>query len=85
LNNASTTISKELLAARMATNSATNNFEINVERITAPYKVFCKRNSKLETNDTTISLDAKQGDLIELKTSVACEERFHKKLLHLML
>jgi hypothetical protein len=75
------TISKGVTAAaRMATNSATNNFEINVEQGTAPYKVFVNGIQKLETNDTTISLDAKQGDLIELKTSVACEGTVSQKI-----
>ena len=64
----------------MATNSATNNFEINVEQGTAPYKVYVNGIQKLETNDTTISLDAKQGDLIELKTSVACEGTVSQKI-----
>lgn len=78
------TISKGVTAsARISTNAISNNIAINVEQGTAPYKVFVNGIQKIETSATDISVNANQGDLVEVKTAVACEGVVSQKIVGL--
>lgn len=75
------TIPKGVTAsARIATNSTSNLISVNVEQGTAPFKIFVNGIQKLETTDNNFSIEASQGDLIEVKTALACEGIVSKKI-----
>ena len=59
------------LTGKIAAKAAT--VSVNIEEGTAPYRVFVNGIEKLLTSSTDFNVEAKQGDLVEVKTAVACE------------
>jgi endonuclease I len=53
--------------------SISGKVSFDIEQGTAPFKVFINDKMTLETHSKTFDIDAKHGDLIEVKTTVACE------------
>ncbi|NLP57181.1 endonuclease [Lutibacter sp. B1] len=53
---------------------------INIEQGTAPYQIFINGEQLFETLSSSFTIDAKQGDLIEIKTAIDCEGVFAKTI-----
>ncbi|WP_162880000.1 choice-of-anchor tandem repeat GloVer-containing protein [Lutibacter oceani] len=57
-----------------------NKASIAIEKGTAPYNVLVNGKNVLNTFSTSIEVDVKHGDLIEVKTAVLCEGVFSKNI-----
>ena len=57
-----------------------NKVTIDIAQGTPPFDVLVNGIEVLQTNNTSFSIDAISGDLIEVKTNVACEGVFSKKM-----
>lgn len=53
--------------------SVSGKVSFNIEQGTAPFKVFVNDKITLETYSNTFDIDAKHGDLIQVKTTIPCE------------
>ncbi len=60
---------------------STNQVVVDISEGTAPFEVLVNGTSKFQTNQTNFTVDAVQGDLIMVKSSVACEGIFSKTIL----
>ena len=59
---------------------ASNKISITIEQGTAPYIVLVNGVEVLVTNNSSFSIDIKQGDLVQVKTNVVCEGIYSKKI-----
>jgi len=57
-----------------------NKATVQIEKGTAPYKVFVNGEVLFETMSKSIDVNVKNGDLLEVKTAVACEGVIAKKI-----
>ncbi len=57
-----------------------NRATVQIEKGTAPYKVFVNGEVLFETMSTSIDINVKHGDLLQIKTAVACEGVIAKKI-----
>ncbi len=57
-----------------------NKVSITIEQGTAPFKVYINGNNVLNTLSPSFTIDAKHGDLIEVKTAKSCEGIFLKSI-----
>ncbi|RXP63300.1 T9SS C-terminal target domain-containing protein [Lutibacter sp. HS1-25] len=57
-----------------------NKMNIDITQGTPPFDVLVNGIEILQTNNTSFSIDANSGDLIEVKTNVKCEGVFSKKM-----
>ncbi len=57
-----------------------NKATVQIERGTAPYKVFVNGEVLFETMSTSINVNVKHGDLLDIKTAVECEGVISKKI-----
>ena len=48
---------------------------------TAPFEIFINGNPQFETSETNFAVGVKQGDLLEVKTAIACEGIYAKTIL----
>lgn len=69
-------------AAPVAGTLSTNSKKVNVEITagTAPFTVFVDGTEQFQTSDASFSLELKEGGLIEVATSKACEGVYSKKI-----
>lgn len=75
------TIAKGGTLTGKSSNYSTNQVVIDISEGTAPFEVLVNGTSKFQTNQTNFTVDAVQGDLIMVKSSVACEGIFSKTIL----
>ena len=57
---------------------ATNKIAIEITEGTAPFEVLINGNSQFSTDQSNFNIDVKQGDLIMVKSSIACEGIYSK-------
>jgi hypothetical protein len=69
-------------ATRVSGKSSVNNNKatVQIEKGRAPYKVFINGKVLFETMSSSIDVNVKHGDLLEIKTAVACEGVISKKI-----
>lgn len=53
---------------------------IELDQGTAPFTVYVNEKEKMQTTNTKFEIEVNNGDLIEVKTSVACEGVFSKEI-----
>ncbi|NQV77455.1 MAG: T9SS type A sorting domain-containing protein, partial [Lutibacter sp.] len=53
---------------------------IELNQGTAPYTVYVNEKEKMQTTNTKFEIEVNHGDLVEVKTSIACEGIFSKKI-----
>lgn len=71
---------KESVSITGRTSMKSGKISIDIEGGTAPYDVFKNGISILQTNLTSFSIDAQDGDTIEVRTDKTCEGSFLKTL-----
>ncbi|SNR54196.1 reprolysin-like metallopeptidase [Lutibacter flavus] len=59
-------------------NNDSGKISVNIEQGTAPYSIFVNDIKTSETLSPTFVINAKHGDIIQVKTSVSCEGVFSK-------
>jgi len=57
-----------------------NKLDIEIEQGTAPFNVFVNNKKVLQSNDYSFSVNVQEGDLVQVKTNVACEGIFSKSI-----
>jgi hypothetical protein len=60
---------------------SSNKALVEITEGTAPFEVLVNGIPQFETNDTNFSVDVRQGDLLVVKTSVACEGIYSQNIL----
>ncbi|MEO8253155.1 MAG: RICIN domain-containing protein [Flavobacterium sp.] len=65
-----------------STTLSSNKVAIEITDGTAPFEVFVNGQSQFETNAVNFTVDAEQGDLIEVMTAKPCEGTFAKTLVN---
>ena len=53
---------------------------IELDQGTAPFTVYVNDKEKMQTTNTKFEIDVNHGDLVEVKTSIACEGVFSKEI-----
>jgi photosystem II stability/assembly factor-like uncharacterized protein len=51
---------------------------VNIETGTAPYKVFVNNQQVMETSNTSFSVPAREGDIVNIETKATCEGKLTK-------
>jgi alpha-tubulin suppressor-like RCC1 family protein len=54
---------------------------VEITEGTAPFEILVNGKSQFETSETNFAVDIKQGDLLEVKTAIACEGIYAKTIL----
>ncbi|XCF05439.1 BNR-4 repeat-containing protein [Tamlana crocina] len=72
-------VEAESLSAKISVKSK-QSAEINVASGTAPYTVIKNGEAVLQTNQTTFSVDVRDGDLIQIKSNEACQGEMSKTI-----
>jgi alpha-tubulin suppressor-like RCC1 family protein len=60
---------------------SSNKAIVQITEGTAPFEILVNGTPKFETSDPNFSVDVKQGDLLEVKTAIACEGIYTKSIL----
>ena len=60
---------------------SSNKAVVDISSGTAPFEIVVNGTPQFETNENNFSVDVKQGDLLEIKTSVACEGIYSTNIL----
>ena len=60
---------------------SSNKVIVDITSGTAPFEIILNGNSLFETNETNFTIDVKQGDLLEVKTAIACEGIYTKNII----
>lgn len=58
-----------------------NKAIVEITEGTAPFEIFINGTHQFETSETNFAVGVKQGDLLEVKTAIACEGIFAKTIL----
>jgi VCBS repeat-containing protein len=72
------TIAKGGTITAKSTTVSTNKVAVEITEGTAPFEILVNGTSQFETNSSNFTVDAKQGDLIEVKTAKPCEGIYAK-------
>ena len=59
---------------------ASKSVVIELDQGTAPFVVYVNEKEKMQTTNTQFEIEVNHGDLVEVKTSIACEGVFSKKI-----
>jgi VCBS repeat-containing protein len=62
-------------------NMSSNKVAVEIKEGTAPFEILVNGKSQFETNQTSFSVNVNQGDLIEVKTAIACEGIYSKAIM----
>ena len=60
---------------------SSNKAIVQITEGTAPFEILVNGTPQFETSDPNFSVDVKQGDLLEVKTAIACEGIYAKTIL----
>jgi hypothetical protein len=60
---------------------SSNKVIVDITSGTAPFEIILNGNSLFETNETNFTIDVKRGDLLEVKTAIACEGIYTKNII----
>lgn len=74
------TIAQGGTIAAKSTTVSSNKVAVEITEGTAPFEVLVNGLSQFETSAVNFTVDAKQGDLIEVKTAKACEGIYEKSI-----
>jgi len=61
-------------------NVVSGKVSVEIEKGTAPFKVFVNGQEQFETNAPLFSVEVKSGDILEVKTAVSCEGIYSKTI-----
>jgi hypothetical protein len=68
------------VAAKVSASVASGKASVEIEKGTAPFKIFVNGLEQFETNAPIFSVDVKGGDILEVKTAVSCEGVYAKTI-----
>ena len=71
-------LDEKVTVCDIITTISKNSVNVEITEGTAPFEVLINGNSQFSTDQSNFNIDVKQGDLIMVKSSIACEGIYSK-------